>query len=331
MIFLNTVGIDISKLTFDAVIYNSSHYKRFSNGSIGFKKLLEWVKKMSDTSFDQILFCFEHCGRYSLNLSCYLTEKEIKFAVKSGLEIKKSIGLQRGKSDKVDAQYIARYAYEKRDKIKLYVLPSQAIRQLHTLLSLRKKLVRQRAGYYASLKEDKRILKRKEHCLLFKTQEGLITQFSKRINAVEKEMLLMIKNNTVLKNQYELLNSIPGIGFVIAINLLVYTNSFIKFENWRQFSCYIGTAPFEYSSGTSVKKRTRVNPFGHRQLKSIINMGATTAIQHDPEIKDYYKSRIKNGGSKMAALNIIRNKLIARAFAVIRRNSPYVPLYKHLT
>ena len=53
-------------------------------------------------------------------------------------------------------------------------------------------------------------------------------------------------------------------------------------------------------------------------------MAAFTAIQHDPELKAKYEQKVKEGKSKMCALNIIRAKLIERIFAVIKRQSPYV-------
>jgi hypothetical protein len=41
-------------------------------------------------------------------------------------------------------------------------------------------------------------------------------------------------------------------------------------------------------------------------------------------MKAYYQRRVENGKNKMSTLNIIRNKLLARAFAVVDRGTPYV-------
>ena len=53
-------------------------------------------------------------------------------------------------------------------------------------------------------------------------------------------------------------------------------------------------------------------------------MAAISAIQHDPELKEKYQQKLKQGKAKMCALNIIRAKLIERIFAVIKRQSPYI-------
>ncbi len=58
-------------------------------------------------------------------------------------------------------------------------------------------------------------------------------------------------------------------------------------------------------------------------------MCASTAIQFNPEMRKYYENRVQMGKNKMSTLNIIRNKLLARIFAVITRNTPYVEIHKY--
>ena len=96
----------------------------------------------------------------------------------------------------------------------------------------------------------------------------------------------------------------------------------------KKFACYAGIAPFEYASGTSVKGRTRVHPCANKQLKSLLNMAAMNAIKINGEYKQYYKRRQQEGKNNMSTLNIIRNKILARIFAVVKRQTPYVDLYK---
>ena len=64
-------------------------------------------------------------------------------------------------------------------------------------------------------------------------------------------------------------------------------------------------------------------------MKVLLNLAASSAIQCDPELKKYYHNRIANGKSKMSTLNIVRNKIVYRVFAVVKRGTPYVPFYKH--
>jgi transposase len=132
-----------------------------------------------------------------------------------------------------------------------------------------------------------------------------------------------------MKELYDLMVSVKGVGLILASNLLVVTNCFRGFENSRKFACYAGLAPFEKQSGTSLKKKSRVSHYANKKIKVLLNLSAGSAIQSDPELKAYYQRRIANGKSKMSTLNIVRNKIVHRIFAVVTRRTPYVPLYQH--
>lgn len=94
----------------------------------------------------------------------------------------------------------------------------------------------------------------------------------------------------------------------------------------RKYACYCGTAPFEYSSGTSIRGRTKVSQMANKKMKALFNLAARSAIQHDPELKLYFRKRMDNGANGMSTINIIRNKIIHRVIAVIKRGTPYVTL-----
>ncbi|MFD2935301.1 transposase [Spirosoma flavum] len=51
----------------------------------------------------------------------------------------------------------------------------------------------------------------------------------------------------------------------------MYTHCFKSFENWRQLACFAGTAPFDYTSGSSVRGRTRLSKIGDMKLKSLLS------------------------------------------------------------
>lgn len=132
-----------------------------------------------------------------------------------------------------------------------------------------------------------------------------------------------------LKSIFDLITSINGIGSQAAYTIIVYTNKFKKFKTWRKFASYSGIAPFPHQSGTSIRKQTRVSNLANKEVKVILNMCAMSAIRFNPEMKKYYQKRIEQGKNKMSTLNIIRNKLIARFFAVVERGTPYVNTLKY--
>lgn len=179
------------------------------------------------------------------------------------------------------------------------------------------------------MKEQKRVLLKKENEVLLSTQEKMIKYLSKQISIVEKQMNEIIKENQSMSRNFKLLTSIKGVGPQTALFMIAYTNNFTKFKEWRKFASYCGIAPFPNESGTSIRGRTKVSNLANKKIKSLLDLCAKSSIQYNPEMKQYYERRIESGKNKMSTINIIRNKLVSRMFAVIARNEPYVDLMKY--
>ena len=137
----------------------------------------------------------------------------------------------------------------------------------------------------------------------------------------------IVNSNRELKELFDLATSIPGVGPILTLKLIVYTKMFTKFKNNRQLACYCGVAPFEHSSGTSIRGKTGVSKFANMDLKSTLHMAAISSVQHNPELKVYYERKVKEGKNKMSAINAVRNKLLTRIVAVVKRKTPYVSIY----
>ncbi len=329
MDYLTIIGIDVSKLTLD--LHVLPHHLDFQteNDVKGFKKIFKWLEKECGVCVSKSLFAFECTGHYSFRLALWMQKNEYNFVMLPGLEIKRSQGITRGKSDPADARVIAEYTYLRRDKIALTQLPEKDIIRMNLLLSLRAKFVRQRAGYKATIKEVKRAFSRKQEPLYFKTQENLVKNLDTQIKSLETELQKIVAQNPKLQEQYDLIVSIKGVGPLSAQTIIAVTHAFQKFPTWRKFACYCGTAPFPYQSGTSIHGRTKVSHLANKRMKSLLTNMASSAIQHNPEMKLYFQKRVENGANKMSTLNIIRNKLISRIFAVVDRGTPYVEIMKY--
>ena len=329
MNFTNFVGIDVSKLTIDAHLRERNAHKTFSNNTKGYIALLTWAKRLLKTAtLTDTLICFEHTGLYSIGLAIFLQEEKIMFAMIPPLEIKRSLGMHRGKSDVIDAKRIADHAWLHKETIKPSVLPAKSILELQMLLTLRNRLVCDRGSFEATSKEQRLTLNLpKEHDMLV-VYKSMIDHLTSQIKKLEAQIHTIIDSNADLKNTYDLLTSMKGIGLVIAANMITSTHNFSRFTNWRKFACYIGTAPFEHSSGSSIRGKTQVSPLANKTLKKLLHLAAISAIIHNKELKVYYLRRISEGKSKMSTINILRNKIIARMFAVINRQSGYVELAK---
>jgi len=325
--FINSIGIDVSKKTLDVCDHVHQLALQVPNSVEGFKTLLKWSKK-NNGNLSELLFCMEHTGMYSLPLAVYLTGQQISFAMLPGLQIKRSLGLQRGKSDKSDALAIARYAYLHRSEVKIYQLPSTQILELKSLLSLREKLVSQRAGYQAT-KHEMKALKGVSSKFVIDIHEKMMKELTGQIKKVEGQMKQIINADHELKRIFDLVTSVKGVGLVVGTTMMVYTNCFTAFDDWRKFACYCGIVPFPYQSGTSIRGKMKVHYLANKRIKSLLSNAACTSIQFNPEMKIYYERRLQEGKDKISTQNIIRNKIVARVFAIVHRGTPYVDIYKY--
>lgn len=322
------VGIDVSKDTLDVFIRGINCSFAVKNGPKGFSTLLETICNEAQCKHHQLFICFENTGKYSKMLSVFLHSMKIPFFMETPLAIKKSLGITRGKNDRIDAQRIADYAFEKHHKLKPTVLPGAKIENIKMLLTLREKLIKHRTAYKNGITDLHDCYREGETQFIKETQEKLICQLNEELAGVENEIERIINEDASMVKNYNLVQSVKGIAKINAFYFIAYTANFTLFATARAYACYCGIAPFENSSGT-VRGRAKVHHCANKQLKSLLNMAASSAIITKGEYRDYYNKRVKElGKSKMSTLNIIRNKLVYRVFAVVNRQTPYVDLCK---
>ena len=331
MAFTSFVGIDVSKLTIDAALYVSatepSLHQQFENRPSGFRKLLAWVHQHGGPT--GLLFCLEHTGIYALPLCCFFTQCKLSYSLQSALHVKRSMGIQRAKNDKADAVMLARFAYLYRDEIKLSHLPSKTLLKIQHLLAYRQRLVKNKVALEIAANELANFVDKEFSTSIIRDSQKHIAQLIASVRLVDKQLQVVIAEDPVVQKTYQLATSVTGIGLQTAAYLLVHTQCFKSFENWRQLACFAGTAPFDHTSGSSVRGRTRLSKIGDMKLKSLLSSGATSAIQSPNEFSEYYNRKLAEGKPKMVALNGVRNKLISRVFAVVQRGTPYVKNQAH--
>jgi len=319
------VGIDISKKTLDVVLYKKELQKKsphcqISNDIKGFKALNKWLKEQS-VNLKRTLFCMEHTGIYGVKLAKFINNRA-NYCIESPLHIKRSLGLTRGKNDKIDAFQIARFCYLHRDELIPKKLPSKTMIILKALINERERLVKVRAIDKLVIKELN--YSENNNCICRAKQR--IDLFSQDITQIEKEIEELIKSDIKIDKNYNLAKSVTGIGLVNAVMFVLFTNNFTSISNARKYACYSGIAPFEHSSGTSIKGKTRVSKLANNRIKVNLTNGARSAIINDPEIKIYYKRKTEEGKEHGTVMNAIKFKLITRVFATIKRGTPYVKM-----
>ena len=176
-----------------------------------------------------------------------------------------------------------------------------------------------------SLKDQKSVTDTEIYEMMTTDNKQIIEEIKSQIRKVEKLMEQIIASDKATKKNYALVGSVIGVGPVISAYMITITENFTCFENARKFACYAGVAPFPNQSGKK-KGKTKVSHIANKKIKSLLSNGVNAAVMYDREIGMYYNRKIEEGKEKGIVLNAVKNKLIQRVFAVIKRQSPYVCL-----
>lgn len=318
------VGIDVSKDTLDYCILEQQTVQVRSRGVINnsLKDVKKWLK-----SFDKAtIFALEHTGHYGMLLVNCLSENGFLFYLINPLELKKSLGIQRGKSDTKDAYRIAEYTITNKHKLKPYQLPEEKLSVLKALITARERYVKMSVQVQNSLKANEILNQSIDLKMLLKEEKKQLKSLQKSIKTIEDEIKSIIVSNKVLNKSYNKVTAVIGVGPIIAVKCIVETSNFTKFSDPRKFSCHCGLAPFPYQSGTSIKGKTKTHFLRDKSLKTILTKGAISAVQHDPQLKAYCNRKINEGKHHMTVINAVANKLVLGIFAVVKRNEPFVKL-----
>lgn len=320
------IGADLSKKTIDFASHQLSNHVKVENNLTGFNELIRWIKQLN-IPVNEVMIVMEHTGLYSYQLEQFLHQKQICFTKVSGLVIKRSLGLVRGKTDKQDAFKIAQYGEEKASRLVASQPADPFLQRLQILHSTRERLVRNKAGLMTAVKEYQQACGLKKSDGIIDGQLKLIGLLEEQVKKITSEMETIVESQQSLNTNYKLLRSIKGVGQILALAVIIKTSNFTRFNNPRKFACFCGTAPFENSSGTSIRRRTRVSKMADRRMKTLLDLAAKCAIRYDQELRAYYEKRTQNGKSKMSTINVVRNKLLYRIFAVVKRQTPFIENY----
>lgn len=318
-------GVDVSKKTIDITLVHNQVFthQQFTNNDDGMEQLTGWFKELKP-DFENTLFCMEATGLYCFPLTRFLAANSIDIWIEHAAQIKKSTALARGKNDKVDSKRIALYATKYLERLRLWKPVDATLGKIKHLASLRDRLVETKKKLETPIKEFEEMGNTAMAKLLTKTIKSSLTAIDKDLKNIESKIIEIVNEDDNLKLLYRLITSVVGIGFVTAVNLIVHTNGFTMLKDTRKLACYCGVAPFEYSSGSSVKGRTKVHFMANKKLKCNLHMASLSAVKLDVDLKAYYERKVAEGKSKLSVLNAVKNKLLARIIAVVNKQQEYV-------
>ena len=316
--YVLNIGVDVSKSTLDICVIDLSHKKSFEikNTRKNIQSFFEPYKGLN------IRVCCENTGKYNWVLLHVLSEFGILCYQVNPLHLKRSIGLVRGKDDVIDSYRIGLFISKNHDSLAPYLPMDGDLQKIKVLLSKRNLLVKQRAQHKSNSKEDM-LLKEIDLELIDDYQKSIIEFLDQKIKHLEKMIGDLIKGNSLLKKQNDIMIIIPGVGQIVSWNVLVKTNAFKNITKAKKFACYSGVAPFQFQSGTSIYSKPKVSHYADKSMKKLLHMAAMSAIQRNNDLRDYYLRKVAEGKNKMLVLNAVRNKIIQRIFAMIKSEKKY--------
>jgi transposase len=226
----------------------------------------------------------------------------------------------------VDAQQIAEYAHRFYDELRFWSPPSEILEQLRVLLAAREQFVQQRTGAKNTLAALRR--KPVQTPIVNEAYEETIEQLTETINTLEREMKRLIDRDQNFRNQLLILTGIPGIGFLLASNLLVMTRGFTSSAHAKRLASYLGIAPLQHTSGKSVFRAAQSRHFGPATPRKLLYLASCSVVTHNPEFRKYFLRKTAEGKSPRLVLNNVANKLLKLVCALIRSQQSYIPNYR---
>lgn len=325
------LGVDVGKnqlhaaITIDGVNF---HDQQVENTPTSIKEYFRHLKSKFNVNASQLIVCMEHTGIYCYPLLDYLTHQGIAVCVEPAVRIKQSQGMQRGKNDKMDAVRIAKYLFKNHTELKLWKPKREVVQQLRALLVVRERLVRGQMQFEVPVKESSEFISKSIRQLAVVNCKATITAIKKDIKKVNVEISKLIKKDAQLHAQVRLATSVTGVGTIIATNMIIDTNEFQDIDNHKKYACYSGIAPFPNQSGKSLRGKDKVSHLANKRIKTLLHMGAWSAVQYAPDLKAYYNRRLAEGKPSYSVLNAVCNKLISRVFVCIKNQRMYQKDYR---
>jgi transposase len=316
---LPALGIDIAKLKFNACLINPSgklKHKVFPNTAAGFAQLVEWLTKQKTT---RVHACMEATGAYGEALALHLYEAGHQVSVINPAAIKAFAAsrLSRTKTDRVDAELIARFCLAQQPPA--WTPPAPEVRELQALVRRSEALTEMRVAEANRLEAIIAVE------AVRSSVEGHIAYLDRQVEQTKAAIRQHVNVHPGLRRQSELLDSIPGIAETTAAALLAEITDITQYRSARQVAAYAGLVPRERQSGSSVRGRTRLSKIGNARLRKALYFPAVTALRCSPFFQAWAKGLRERGKSKMSVIGAAMRKLIHLAYGVLKTGQPFDP------
>ena len=313
---LLTLGIDISKDSFhvELSLTNKLRHRRFANRPEGFAELGIWLAKHKATV---VHACLEATGPYSEALALYLYAQGHTVSVVNPAQIK-AFGeseLVRNKDDRPDAGLIRRFCEKQQPAA--WQPPPAHFRELQALTRHLENLLETR-------QQQLNRLETATTKTVIKSLRKLVAQLEAEIKRTEQQINDHVDRHPDLKQQCQLLESIPGIGKRTATRLLAEIEDISQYKSARQVAAYAGVTPRNYRSGTK-RGQTRLAKTGNARVRKALFLPAMVAKRHNPLVRSFCQRLARHGKNKMQLVGAAMRKLIHIAFGVLKSGKVFDP------
>ena len=308
-------GIDVSCDTLD-VCYQSAdlalQHLKITNDAKGYQQLLKQTG-------NQYHFVMEATGVYHISLMFFLHQHNCTYSVVNALQIKRYIQmhLERNKTDKKDAKRICEYGIQRKPPAS--EMPAPLYFECKTLNNAIKKITAEITSFTNQVHSLEKLPVYSK--AVVKCYKKFVKELKQQQQLLEKEL-----EKKLLQWQPELVkkvSSVMAIGKRATAELIVYTQGFKGMHNYRQLISYAGLSPREYSSGSSIRARSRICKQGGKTLRNILYMCSLSAIKSNHACKQLYERLVAKGKNKKLALIAVCNKLLKQVFAVVNNQTMF--------
>ncbi|MEP0879369.1 IS110 family transposase [Funiculus sociatus GB2-M2] len=314
------LGIDISKSKFHAALHlgdkpeNKPKVKVFANDQSGFEQLQQWLTRQGP---ETVHACLEATSTYGEAMAAYLHEQRHRVSVVNPSRIKGFAlsELSRNKTDKADAQLILRFVMAL--KPEAWQPPASEVKQLQLLLrrleALQQMVVQERNRLETAT------------ATLQESIQAHIDYLEQDIKQIKQQTKNHFDQHPGLKQQRDLLVSIPGIGEHTAAILLSEIVQWRLFDSSRQLAAYAGLAPRARSSGSSVRGKPCLSRVGNARLRKALYLPAMAARRFNPLIAAFCERLLAKGKVKKQVIGAAMRKLLHLAYSVLKSGYPFDP------
>lgn len=310
------VGIDISKDWFDTawLISDQLCSRRFPYTDEGIEQLLEQAPA-------EAVFVMEATGTYHARLAVKLFEAGCKVSVVNPLVIKRyaQMKLRRVKSDSADAALIMQYAQH--ESPALWAPASEEVQELQQAHGWLNDLITERTRLFN--RQQAHAHRARPSVFVIKQMNLQQRQLQQRIEACEQHLETLVKKS--FAELRERLLTIPSIGDKTALELIIVTNGFTRFEDVKALCAYIGVSPTTFRSGSSVRGKGGIAKMGQGRVRQLLYLCTWTARTCNLACKKLYQ-RLQAAGKPPKVIGIaIAHKLLRQVFAIATKNTTFSP------